>query len=382
MPQETTSPTAPEGFLARPFFHLRSLPIRFRWEVTRRHPYYQTHWRRALDEHNRINTDGGSIAPGQPSATAILGLIGVAGEPIDPAKEFADLDLKGMKAGWLSDVIHPISYRGILSLLLCSVPKADLQEVGRLFSLAGEEDTVEGPPNTPFALNELVTIDRPSLNRYPDEPLVSINPAATERQVGESLKALLHAWKEERGLSEQRIRDGSYEELLHVWDLHEGWSNGRYDREIEQSYSQIATDLRRSVSTVASQYRRAFQLITGYEYGTATWFRCFGRLMLQDLKGSAVGAVGQRRPLIRPSRRPVPEAVLAPNIEGAEQGLIGGAIGSSDDTELRLLEQDLQTLIGRLKSDSEIADELELPIELVSEYRRRQVDEAVPDDIS
>lgn len=32
------------GLVPRPPFQLRSLPIEFRWEVTRRHPYYQAWW--------------------------------------------------------------------------------------------------------------------------------------------------------------------------------------------------------------------------------------------------------------------------------------------------------------------------------------------------
>lgn len=372
MPEETRLPAAPEGFLPRPFFQLRSLPIRFRWEVTRRHPYYQTHWRRALDEHNRVTVDGGNVDHGQPSATAILGLIGVAGEPIDPAMEFPDPDLKGMKAGWLSDVIQPISYRGILGLLLCSVPKADLEEVGRLFSLAGKEDTAEGPPNAAFALNELVTADRPSLNKYPDEPLVSINPAATKRQVGQSLKALLHAWKEERGLAEQRIRDDDYNELLQVWDLREGWSSGRYDRAADQSYLEIATKLGRPMATVVSQYRRAFDLITGYEFSPPKWATFFVAVKLQELTPGLLAKIHRRQPLQSPVRRPVPEAVLSPKVQGAEQGLIQATLDRSSDADFNQLITDLFELIARGKSDAELGLRYpELPPELFVYLRIR-----------
>lgn len=372
MPEETRSPTVPDGFLARPFFHLRSLPIRFRWEVTRRHPYYQTHWRRALDEHNRVTTDGGNVDRRQPSATAILGLIGVAGEPIDPAKEFADLDLKGIKAGWLSDVIHPISYRGILSLLLCSVPKADLQEVGRLFSLAGEDDAPEGPPKAAFALNELVTLDRPSLNRYPDEPLASINPAATERQVGDSLKALLQAWKEERGLSGQRIRDDDYNELFEVWDLREGWSSGHYDRAADQSYLEIAAKLGRPMATVVGQYRRAFELITGYEFTPARWATFFVALKLHELAPERLAKIRRRQPLQSPVRRPIPEAVLSPSIQGAEQGLIQASLDRSNDADYNELVSDLFDLIASGRSDAELKLRYpKLPRKLFKYLRKR-----------
>ena len=48
MSDNPDSQLAAHGIVARPLFQLRSLPIRFRWEVTRRHPYYQVWWKAAL----------------------------------------------------------------------------------------------------------------------------------------------------------------------------------------------------------------------------------------------------------------------------------------------------------------------------------------------
>ena len=73
------------GIVCRPPFQLRSLPIRYRWEVTRRHPYYQLWWEPARAQHRNLPTEHPAEIYLRQGAVTILATIGISGEPPDPA---------------------------------------------------------------------------------------------------------------------------------------------------------------------------------------------------------------------------------------------------------------------------------------------------------
>lgn len=270
-------------FLARPPYQLRSLPIEFRWEVTRRHPYYQINWQFAGDEHRQsVLPDPLSFLLRQ-SALAILGLIGVSSEPPNPAKEFAELDAEGMNAAWLSGAVQPISNRGLFAMLLTALPKETLREIGALLQFAEGEDASIERPKVKQALLALTTFDLPGLDRYPDEPYVSVNPAASERELDECLKRLMKSWKSERGLPDKRVRADQFHKNLEVWDLREGWNAGRYDQGAELSFQEIAARLGRNQRTVVRQYKQAFELVTGHPYSSDSWLAVFRILKFREL---------------------------------------------------------------------------------------------------
>lgn len=84
------------GIIARPLYQLRSLPIPYRWEVTRRHPYYQMFWTAARNDHRKQPAGSSEELALREAMVAILGMIGVSGEPPDPATEFAELEAEGL----------------------------------------------------------------------------------------------------------------------------------------------------------------------------------------------------------------------------------------------------------------------------------------------
>ncbi|HEX4146458.1 MAG TPA: hypothetical protein VHY91_23350 [Pirellulales bacterium] len=177
--------------IARPTFQLRSLPVAMRWEVTRRNPYYFVWWTLARDEHRKRLITSPEAGLLRQAAIPILAMIGVSGEPPDPASTFAELGAEDLARGWLSGAVHPVSMRGLAAILLGALPKETLARLRSIFGMAADEDADNETPRKLEAMQQLTTIDMPGLDDFPNEPFVSINPAASERKIGAAIGALL-----------------------------------------------------------------------------------------------------------------------------------------------------------------------------------------------
>ena len=302
--------TVPD-IVARPPFQLRSLPIRYRWEVTRRHPYYQDMWHmvKAHYRNEPLSIEVEDLF--RQVAVVFLGAIGVSGEPLDPATEFTELGAEELQPAWLSGAVHPITLRGIAALLIAALPKETVGYVGLQLVEAGCDERKDEPPRQAQAILNLATLDKPGLDRYPDEPIVSVNPAASGRQITEAVSELVKHWKDQRGLEEKRDRSDKYPDYLRVWDLREGWTGSAYDLSREKKLKDVAIELEMKLSTVGKHYRSAFEMIIGHPYSPGMWIRVFGVNKVADLTGEGVqGPVTHHRPLVSPTWRPVPETVL------------------------------------------------------------------------
>ena len=351
------------GFLPRPMFQLRSLPIRYRWEVNRRHPHYQDWWRyaRAHFRNEPISNPREPLL--RECGVAFLEMIGVVGDPPDPTVEFEELGAESLNAGWLSGAVQPITLRGLAGLLIAALPREIVGLVGLRFIDASKERYREedDPSWLAQALIELQELDHPALDSYLDEPIVAINPAASGRKVNAAIGILLQQWKEQRELTELRDRSDKFDEYLQVWDLREGWSAGAYDRALERKLMDVAADLDTSIGTVNNRYRSAFELILGHAYSPDLWYRVMGPHKLSELFGQQVGPVSAHRPLKSPSRIVLPESVL--RRRDAEIGQLGpasSAPAAAGDQDLRDLINDIRELLKRGLADEEIAKDLEL----------------------
>ena len=126
------SPSDGVGIVPRPPFQLRSLPISTRWEVTRRHPYYQAWWKwtpscdSTDSEKTRTNLASAESLL-RDAGAIILGAIGVSRTPPDPATEFEQLGAADLNAAWLSGVLHPTTMRGLAAILIASLSKETLR---------------------------------------------------------------------------------------------------------------------------------------------------------------------------------------------------------------------------------------------------------------
>lgn len=357
------------SIVARSMFQLRSLPIPMRWEVTRRNPYYCTGWKLARAEHRKEIIASPEDAILRPAAVMVLGRIGVSGEPPDPATPFSALGAEDLKRGWLSGAVHPITMRGLAAILLAALPKQTAGQLGMIFLEAACEDVENRPPKKIESMQRLTTESWPGLDDFPNEPFVSINPAASERKIGEAIDQLLKQWKGERGLDERRERTDKYEEYLEVWDLREGWHNGVYDRGTEQTFAEIAAATKRSISTLCNQYCRAFELIVGQPYSRELWLQLFGPIKLTDILGA--GMARTRRPTASPTRRPVPESVVSSSAAESSNPSVVATVESRDDAGYQQLLADLTTMLELGRTDAQICEELDVAPDAVVYLRQR-----------
>ncbi len=366
--------------LRRPEYQLRSLPLRFRWEATRRHPSYQLAWTRAraVRLHEPPASETEKLL--QIAAVMMLGQIGVVGVPVDPATPFEKLDAEQLDPAWLSGAVHPFTLRNLAALLLAALPKETLGQVAEIMRIAAQTDSDGQPPSKFMAVLEMERLDVPGLDVYPNEPiLLSVNPAASAKQIAAALDSLLPQWKSARGLTERRDRSDKYSDYLRVWDLREGWTGGSYDRSAEKKLKEVAAELKLSVATVNNHYRKAFEMIVGHPYSPKAWYSSFGVLKLSRVFNPSAGPVSRRRPLKSPSGRDVPESRLG-TVPGsrAEAGILSLTALASSDGGWELL-SDIETLVNQGRSDAEIVGELELPgqyFEELAYLRSRMADSA------
>lgn len=351
-----------------------------RWEVTRRHGYYQIYWNSARNfyrnEPPTLSVDCLEFYLGQ-IALHVLMAIGVSGEPPDPAIEFANLDPDHPNHVWLYAAVQPLTLRALSGLCLRHLPKDTLGFLGMIFLEAACDDEVNQPPRILQSLEKLVRREDAELNSYPDAPFVAINPAASSRQIQAALQALLPQWRNERNLNEQRDRSDKYEDYLRVWDLREGWQEGRYDNANERLFREVAAELQVNRATVISHYRKAFELIVGHPYSPEMWFRVFGLLKLSGFVEQA-GSVSRRRPSASPVRRPIPESALQSSAINPEMPGIASAQSVPSNVDGMVLYMDIIGLLGSGRTDEQIVRELDLSprgLALIAEIRKRQSDD-------
>lgn len=348
------------GIVGRPPFQLQSLPVRFRWEVTRRHPYYFQWWEAAKAHYRGEEERHPAEGYIRRAAVAILGSIGVGGEPVDPSTRFEDLGAEQLHTALLSAAVQPVVLRGLAGLLITALSTSTLARLADVLSTASREDCEGEPPNKILAMEELIAIDSAELDCFFNEPIVTVNPASSARQINDAIQDLARQWKAERGLTEQRDRSDIYPSYLEVWDLREGWNGSGYDRKREMTLKDVATARNESISTIHNHYRRAFELIVGHPYSPELWVQVFGVLKLSDLFDEMVGRVSRRRPLVSPTPRPVPETVLGGSPAGRAETIVDLGTGGDDESGFRQLHQDIRELISLGRSNEEIVAELDL----------------------
>ena len=252
-----------------------------RWEVTRRHPIYQKFWNFVSRIPARDLRDPQLRQMMSDLAAVMLVSIGVSTQNVSPNTEFADLGQENIP-GWMAGSVHPISFRGILGLLLAHLPPNAICEVTELFQLAASTPADEGDGRVE-ALMRLGALTDDIFNQYSDELIVSLSPTASVRQLQEDISNAVSTFRDLRSIPPQRNREDCYPEYLRVWDLREGWVSGEYHADHEHRFEQIATELKESISTVHNRYRSAFELITGHPYSPELWFRVFAPLKISNV---------------------------------------------------------------------------------------------------
>ncbi|WP_437192471.1 hypothetical protein [Planctomicrobium sp. SH527] len=353
---EATSWSGPFTPLPRPRGQFQSLPATYRWEVTRRHPYYQQAWELARRFFQQEPCPSPREQFFREYAVQVLGSIGVGRIPADPVLEFNQLGSEAAVESWLAGTIHPVSCRGLLGMLIAALPKETLAQIGlnlmRSFTGAGELDEKKRT-----ALLQLAQQNDPSLDDYVNVPVLTIAPSASLRALHRDLPRALQPWREGTDAGDHRNRTGKYCDYLKVWDLREGWRNGRYDNAAEMRLRDVAEQLKLSPGTVHNHYRSAFELITGHPYSPSLWLRVFGPRKLSGFT-EVVGRVAARRPHRSRIPREVPESVITP-VQASSGFVQTNSIASGNEAFSDLL-MDLRELVDQGLTNEEISERLEL----------------------
>lgn len=368
--------------LIRPREVVKQLPVEFRWEFTRRHPYYLQFWQPAREFHEQPSTDETTRAL-QEAASLILAAVNVAQNvsPPDPRNEFAILGADVIGSVWEGSAVAPAMIQTLALMLLLVLPKDERAQLGLLLTESAACDSSDSAQMNSF-YRRLTSLPGDVWKSFPDTPIVSINLLAPQRAITEAVETLVRRWKQEQGITETRRRDDKLDEYLAVWDLREGWANGAYDGTREKQFHEIAERLRVPLPTIQSRYQAAFKILTGHDYQPELWIRLFGPIKLSRLN-DPVG--NSRLALYRPwrtkNRRPVSESVLLPGRrDGDAPRFLERAGITPSDIGLVELQLDVQDLIRRGQTDDQIRQALnpdrELPqdvlADVIADLRSRQ----------
>jgi hypothetical protein len=253
---------AASGLFERDKNDLLDVPLNYRWEFTRRHPYYLLLWRQARGYHQNEFAAGTQESEDGLVAMYVLGMIGVTGEPADPKDSFEQLG--GLDPAFLSGSVQPMTIRNNLIMLISSLPRAELEVLRTVLEGALNPDFAT-PGDTDLRVQKRQAIDfllqcsSPLLDSYPDAPLYYIHLHASQNRIVQDLEVFIRRWKEQRGIPEHRTPITKFPEYLKVWDLREGWNDGSYEMGAEKSLSEVASELKQPKSSVANSYRAAFK---------------------------------------------------------------------------------------------------------------------------
>ncbi len=365
---------APRSWLLlRPNAVLMSLPVEYRWEFTRRHPYYLQWWELARKFHEQPSGD-----MREQIAAKILGGIGVAESmaPLAPKLGPEALGTGDLGGAWTGGAVAPAMLRTLAITLLAALPAPQRFQLGRLLCESAEYESSDSPQMGVIA-SRLALMKEPAWDSYPKIPVVSINLEMPQRAINEAIEELVRTWKAERNITERRRRDDKLDEYLKVWDLREGWSAGTYEGSREKTFREIAQETKTSIQTLIDRYRTAFRYLSGHDYTRELWIRLMGpyKLPRHVVQPGGLG-VFMRRPWRSPQPRPVTESVLLPGRTEFEKSEFIAAAGvTPSETSLVDLSLDIATLLERGRTDAEIIEELELAApwaaDLITELRQR-----------
>ena len=353
----TQRPGGPEpdravgGLLLRPPQTLHLLPLAYRWEFTRRHPYYLQGWDLAHRHHAGVLADPLAARYGRLAASILMG-IGVSGDPPAPTAGADALGLNQLAAVWQEGAVAPLTYRAA-AMQLAELPRESRMAVSAI--LLNSCHAAEGERGDDFDADRrrtlvmaLVAAADPVLDRLPNRPFLGVNLFAPLRAIKQAVGSLVSEWKAAQNIGDRRRRPDMLDDYLRVWDLREGWTGGGYDPAREMSFHAIAANLKIPLATAGNHYDSAFDLLSGHPHTFGNWLRLFGVLKLTGRHGPA--CLG-RRHVGGGSRKAgavaeVAEATLGGWGEDRDGGLLAGMGWVRPDLDLEM--RDTATYICRL----------------------------------
>jgi hypothetical protein len=376
-PSSTNGDELPD-IVIRPSHQLHDLPVQFRWEATRRHPYYLTFWQEAARYRADEEVESAERLLLQ-AAHLMLGAIGAFGLPINPGTNFEELDDGSLDPAFLSGAVQPISMRVIASMLMRNMPTEELAVLGAFFmNAAGADYEVEGDDDNQSLqkLNAITHLDRiysPFLDSYADIPFFYMHIEASQRTITQDVESHARRWKARQNIAEKRVHAIKLPQYLEVWDLREGWNGVEYDVREEHSFREIGDRLQKKVSTVANQHHHAFRMITGHDFSPELWMRLMAPLKRSELFQDAASILSapMRHRMRSPVRRPVPDSVVSPVSDDGATTVVETESVCQDGQEATDQRLDIESMLRRGLGDDTIAERLECDLETVEYFRVR-----------
>ena len=347
--------------LRRPEFHLDRLPLRFRWEVTRRHPVYiqiWEIWRTIQAAGEGLSWDDVRISPAFLNATAA---IQVFGAPIDPAVGFDDLTADAGTRLFFRDALQPVSVKSIAGVLMRMISANGLRNLAQMLAHCADAKDRQIPPDQVLAdVGEFLHSQDPELNATLDAPFYSLSPVAPREQLTSDLVAAQAEWRTRLDLPTSRDRSNDYPEYLEVWDRCEGFSEGQYHRRDVHSFSALASEWRQSASTIRNRYHRAFQRISGQAYSFDNWVALMGVQQLSSFFGDEVNPTSRRRFRRSPDETEIDFSTVTDRESSIEPRPAGHTDTTLNLHDTAYVIRQICQLIEHAVGDQEIVDRIEM----------------------
>ena len=355
---------------------LQELPTNYRWEFTRRHPYYLLFWE-AARRHAQHPSDNPLEQRLGEAATLMLRVIGVTADPLPPGTNCEDLEQPAMATAWRDGAIAPLTFRSIVGAMLACLPPESRLAIGEFLVQSAATDSRE-PSHSYQLLSDFMGRSDPALDMLLAGPIVSINLRAPLRAIVTAIEDMVREQKSQQGICEVRRRDDKLPAYLEVWDRREGWCGDHYDLRRSQSFRKIAEEFSESMSTVANRYRSAFRYLIGQDYCPEVWMWTLGAFKIcEEIKSGAIPRALTRRRwmsserLEEPKTREVPESVISSG-QSASNGHRGSFLENTveveDMTKAADLLMDIESLVARGDyDDAQIAKAVEKELADVSD---------------
>ncbi|MES2793341.1 MAG: hypothetical protein V4719_27265 [Planctomycetota bacterium] len=351
-------------FFARGRDEFLQLPIEFRWEFTRRHPYYLRFWSLAASSNPR------NVQPEiQEAAQQMLWLINVVGDTCRPELSYSELDSDPPVAAYAGGALTPVTYRTCIGLLGFTLSPQSLEAVAQLLLETANEVTSgdqDARQNFVFRQSQLRISE---LDQIPNPGVISFRPRAPTRAIIEDLRKHVEDLKQSLQIVETRRREDKLPQYLQVWDLREGWTGNGYDPRRELTYRQISQLIGLAETTVAEHHRSAFRIIFGHDYAPRVWWGT-----LAPLKWEAIASVSRPTRARHPLTIRTPRDAPAPQLRRKDSSLLENTGIADPYVESNAIAGDIESQIQEGRNDEEIAATLECEagdsIQLVAWFRQ------------
>lgn len=351
--------TKQEGIklVIRPYSVLANLPPTYKWEFTRRHPYYLRCWKDARDFYqnpaaDEIKRDWQKLC--RDTLWSISCPAGSGDAYLSPDVEARE---QGIETPFVNlSAVTPLTYR-TLAMLLAELPEETRRKLAFALSMKADSDD-----DKLRQLMHLEEIKDTSLNEIVQRPILGIDPNAPIRAIREAVETVAKRWKAPDA-KETRRRDDQLDLYLAVWDQREGFSEGCYDGSREKRLKDISIAEKIPRSTAASRHKSAFRLIVGHEYDPILWIDLFGA-KLHPSKWSSWRIEKSKGKKIKTTTE-------------TDLGLRLGGFTSTNANEAILVfdvMEDVRTLLEKGKQSDAIADELDIPKDVVEYFANRYED--------